>query len=83
MVVGNVQSGKTASMAGVISIAADYGYNLFIVLSGTIDNLRVQTQTRLASDLNSDDGNLTFEVIEKPSIKSLSPHRLQDLFLEK
>lgn len=82
MVVGNVQSGKTASMAGVISIAADYGYNLFIVLSGTIDNLRVQTQTRLASDLNSDDGNLTFEVIEKPSIKSLSPHRLQDLFLE-
>lgn len=52
LVIGNVQSGKTANMAGLMAMAADYGYNMFIVLSGTIDNLRVQTQKRLLSDLN-------------------------------
>lgn len=52
LVIGNVQSGKTANMAGLMAMAADYGYNMFIVLSGTIDNLRVQTQKRLLNDLN-------------------------------
>lgn len=50
LVIGNVQSGKTANMAGVISLAADYGYNFFIVLSGTIENLRKQTSNRLFND---------------------------------
>ncbi|HEM6264893.1 TPA: hypothetical protein U2D20_000154 [Streptococcus suis] len=47
LVLGNVQSGKTANMAGVISMAADQGYNFFIVLTGTIENLRKQTSDRL------------------------------------
>ena len=51
LVVGNVQSGKTANMAGLIAMAADQGFNMFIVLSGTIENLRIQTQTRLFDDL--------------------------------
>ncbi len=59
IVVGNVQSGKTANMAGLIAMAADYGYNFFVVLTGTIDNLRLQTQERLVSDL-SESGALTF-----------------------
>ena len=58
MVVGNVQSGKTASMAGVISMAADYGYNFFIVLTGTIDSLREQTQKRLIKDLKQPGENV-------------------------
>jgi len=53
LVVGKVQSGKTASMAGVIAMAADAGYNLFLVLSGTKENLRRQTNARLVRDLNS------------------------------
>lgn len=52
LVIGNVQSGKTANMAGVMSMAADWGWNIFIVLSGTIENLRVQTQKRMLNDLN-------------------------------
>lgn len=52
LVVGNVQSGKTANMAALMAMAADWGWNMFIVLSGTIDNLRIQTQNRLFNDLN-------------------------------
>lgn len=52
MVIGNVQSGKTANMAALMAMAADWGWNMFIVLSGTIENLRIQTQNRLFSDLN-------------------------------
>ena len=52
LVVGNVQSGKTANMAGLMAMAADWGWNMFIVLSGTIENLRKQTQNRLYGDLN-------------------------------
>ena len=52
LVVGNVQSGKTANMAALMAMAADWGWNMFIVLSGTIENLRVQTQHRLFNDLN-------------------------------
>ena len=52
LVVGNVQSGKTANMAALMAMAADQGFNMFIVLSGTIENLRIQTQTRLINDLN-------------------------------
>ena len=53
LVVGNVQSGKTANMAGLMAMTADYGWNIFIILSGTIENLRKQTQERLFKDLNN------------------------------
>lgn len=54
LVVGNVQSGKTANMAALMAMAADYGWNMFIILSGTIESLRKQTQKRLNADLNND-----------------------------
>ena len=82
MVVGNVQSGKTGNMAGVISMAEDFGFNFFIVLSGTIDNLRKQTQDRLVSDLNSSNSNLNFKALPFLSGKTESGFRLQDLNLE-
>ena len=53
LVTGSVQSGKTANMEALISMAADYGWNFFIILSGTIDNLRKQTQKRFAKDLKN------------------------------
>lgn len=81
IVVGNVQSGKTANMAGVIAMAADYGYNFFIILSGTIDNLREQTRKRLIDDLNSGDSILHFDSLDYLSSKTKTPHRLQDLHL--
>ena len=53
LVVGYVQSGKTANFTGVITKAADVGYRLFIVLSGLNNNLRNQTQLRLEKDIVS------------------------------
>lgn len=51
LVVGHVQSGKTANFTAVIAKAADVGYRFFIVLSGLNNALRNQTQARLESDL--------------------------------
>jgi Z1 domain len=47
MVVGSVQSGKTANYCGLICKAMDAGYRLIVVLAGTHNNLRSQTQYRL------------------------------------
>lgn len=47
MVVGQVQSGKTANYIGLICKAADAGYRLIIVLAGMHNSLRSQTQSRL------------------------------------
>lgn len=51
LVVGYVQSGKTANFTAVAARAADVGYRLIIVLSGIHDSLRNQTQKRLALEL--------------------------------
>lgn len=45
LLLGNVQSGKTGQMLGVISQMADEGYKLFILL--TTDNIDLQRQTFL------------------------------------
>lgn len=57
MVVGQVQSGKTANYTGLICKAADAGFNFIIVLAGIHNNLRSQTQTRL------DEGFLGFDTM--------------------
>lgn len=51
LVVGHVQSGKTANYAAVIAKAGDAGYRIGIVMSGIHNNLRKQTQVRLNHDL--------------------------------
>lgn len=65
MVVGHVQSGKTANYTGLICKAADAGYRLIVVIAGIHNNLRNQTQQRIdegfvgrdsASMLSSKDG---------------------------
>lgn len=47
LVVGQVQSGKTANYTGLICKAADAGFGLIIVLAGIHNNLRSQTQIRI------------------------------------
>ena len=54
LVVGYVQSGKTANFSAVIAKSADLGYKLVIVLSGIHNSLRLQTQQRLAKELGLD-----------------------------
>lgn len=72
LVVGSVQSGKTANMIGLMSMAADYGFNFFIIFSGIIDNLRIQTENRMYKDLNLH-SNLDWVKLSNPSLKSQDP----------
>ncbi|MFF3087354.1 Z1 domain-containing protein [Streptomyces nojiriensis] len=51
LVVGYVQSGKTANFTGVTAKAIDSGYRLVIILGGTLNLLRKQTQRRLDMEL--------------------------------
>lgn len=64
MVVGSVQSGKTANYVGVTTKALDAGYKLVIILAGIHNNLRAQTQERV------DEGILGFD-----SQRRLDPDR--------
>lgn len=50
LVVGHVQSGKTANYTGLICKGADAGYRVIIVLAGTLNSLRNQTQERIDED---------------------------------
>ena len=47
LVIGHVQSGKTANYMGVIARAADAGYQFIIVIAGIHNSLRKQTQERI------------------------------------
>ena len=47
LVMGDVQSGKTATYTALSCKAADSGYRLIILLTGTLESLRRQTQERL------------------------------------
>ena len=47
LVIGDVQSGKTATYTGLICKAADAGYKVVILLAGITESLRQQTQERI------------------------------------
>ena len=51
LVLGYVQSGKTANYTALIAKAVDSGYRLIIVLAGTDNGLRLQTHRRLKKEL--------------------------------
>jgi len=82
LVIGNVQSGKTANMAALMAMAADCGWNMFIVLSGTVENLRNQTQKRLFNDLNQF-GNLNWAGLEHLAKNMPLGQRAQDLHFDR
>ena len=60
MVVGHVQSGKTANYIGLMCKAADAGYKVIIVIAGVHNNLRNQTQARV------DQGFIGFDSAQGP-----------------
>lgn len=47
LILGDIQSGKTSNYIALINKAADAGYKLIILLSGTLESLRKQTQERI------------------------------------
>lgn len=62
LVVGYVQSGKTASFMGVINKAIDSGYKIIIVLAGMHENLRQQTQERIDEEVLGRDTSIKAEI---------------------
>ena len=64
LVMGSVQSGKTANMIGLATMAAHYDWNYIIILSGTIDNLRKQTRDRFMHDLLAS-GGVAWHILDK------------------
>lgn len=47
MVMGHVQSGKTANYTGLVCKAADAGYKVIVIIAGIHNSLRNQTQRRI------------------------------------
>lgn len=47
LIIGDVQSGKTANYIAVMNKAADVGFKVIILLTGTVESLRRQTQERV------------------------------------
>ncbi len=76
LVVGYVQSGKTANITGVLAKAIDAGYRLLIVMTGTIDLLREQTQRRIDMELVGRENIL--RRIEPDDVESLATVDYQD-----
>lgn len=59
LIMGDVQSGKTSTYSALICKAADAGYRVIILLAGTIEELRKQTQERLDETfVGRESGNL-------------------------
>ncbi|MDF2523776.1 MAG: hypothetical protein K0R31_1417 [Clostridiales bacterium] len=52
LVLGDVQSGKTANYTAISNKAADTGYKIIIILAGMMENLRKQTQERLDAEFS-------------------------------
>lgn len=53
LVLGSVQSGKTASMLGVTALALDHGIDIVVILAGTRLSLWRQTYERLLDQLDA------------------------------
>jgi len=47
LVIGDVQSGKTATYIAIVNKAADAGYRIVVLLTGGTESLRKQTQFRI------------------------------------
>lgn len=59
MVIGSVQSGKTASMMGIIAKTIDESTKIVVLLSGTKVSLWHQTLLRVYKDLDNEEDNKT------------------------
>ncbi|MFY3161479.1 Z1 domain-containing protein [Achromobacter xylosoxidans] len=79
LVLGYVQSGKTANFTALIAKAADAGYRLVVVFSGIDNGLRRQTQIRLNRELTGNPANLPGAVRMPPVGKQWHQFTTDDL----
>lgn len=73
LVIGFVQSGKTASFTTVAALARDNGFRLVIVITGISTNLLDQSNDRLLTDLAIDTReDRSWRVIQNPTLDGAS-----------
>jgi hypothetical protein len=58
LIIGDVQSGKTSSYLSVMNKAADVGYKYIVLLAGSMNTLRSQTQERVDEGFIGTDSEL-------------------------
>lgn len=79
LVVGYVQSGKTMSFTTLAAMAADNGFPLIIVITGTTDLLFNQSAQRLENDLRMDSrGDRKWQHFKEPT--TTDRNRLHEIF---
>jgi hypothetical protein len=61
LVVGNVQSGKTATYTGLVAKAIDVGYRIIVIMSGRMNSLRYQTDERITQQVIGNNFSFTIE----------------------
>jgi len=83
LVVGYVQSGKTANFTGVIAKAIDAGYRLVIVMTGTIEILRAQTQRRIDMELMGVENVLAGQDSNDPEVAKGLDYQQDEAWLAK
>lgn len=68
LIIGDVQSGKTANYTGLICKGVDAGYKVVVLLTGTIEKLRQQTQQRIDEGFVGSDSDAMMKQQEKDLI---------------
>lgn len=76
LVIGDIQSGKTANYTALINKAIDAGYKIIIVLAGLTRDLRNQTQRRLDKEV------LGFETKNNSKGKTIGVGKVKQLHIE-
>ncbi len=71
LLLGDVQSGKTATYTAICNKAADAGYRVIIVLAGMMENLRVQTQERLDAEFVGVESKYTLDKKADQEIRNI------------
>ena len=77
LVIGDVQSGKTATYIGIVNKAADAGYKLVVLLTGATESLRKQTQYRVDEGFLGKDSS----VVKHDKIIGVGKYPTQSKFL--
>ena len=71
LVIGQVQSGKTSTYIGLINKAIDAGYQIVVLLAGTTESLRQQTQSRVDQGVVGRDSKASSRTKGSASLDSL------------
>lgn len=70
LLLGDVQSWKTATYTAICNKASDAGYRVIIVLAGMMENLRFQTQERLDAEFVGKESKYTFDKKAEQEIRN-------------